>query len=181
MPRALLGATRDVAALVDDYARATAAVRFGTCSRTNALPADQAKPILALPPEQQAEAVVALMRRVAKVAETDPRQAAWNYASGMPPYAGPSALMHALLRRNLPYTDEQLADMLTILADVRQPGARGYADPTPAVVRAVERRVGAAVPGPRLRRAMTRLEPLLAARGDNGKPKAVLRRLLGLD
>ena len=181
MPKALLGTTRDVAALVDDYARATAAVRFGTCSRTNALPAAEARPILTLPPEQQAEAVVLLMRRVAQVTETDPREAAWNYASAIPPYAGPSALMHALLRRNLPYTAAHVTDMLTILADVRQPAARSYADPAPAVVRAVERHVGAAAPAAPLRRAMTRLEPLLAARGDDGKPKAVLRRLLGLD
>ena len=117
--------------------------------------------------ESQAQPIEALRADLAELAKAvDPNDDSkmwWNYL-GMATQADRVERVRAALRRKLPFTDDDLAELLEHTAYI-QMGMGGLAqhDPTAALLKAAERVLSGRAPDGRLRKALMQLRKNLQA------------------
>lgn len=109
-----------------------------------------AKKILALAPADQITAVEALLLRRAKIAL---RENAWSFSG---PFPVLRKLTSLLLRRNLPYTAEQAAKLVSILCE--GPTRHCYYSDLPAVLKVCEKLKAQGAMSPELEAALKKLK-----------------------
>jgi hypothetical protein len=169
----------DIQLLITTYAQSTSTLTFPIVYKSNNLP-PQSAPILALNPIHQAQAALLLMQHVAQAYNPGNKSIMWwNHIVTAPPYAGPAILLHALLRKKLPFTHDQLIALVEPAARLRINQTFAAGEPTEKILKLVELNLADQKPiPPKLKSALQKLASRLGPTAPDAKSRAIIARLL---